>query len=1290
MNTAQRVVSSEISMRNWIRRIPWLLIPVLALSFSIAKAQQITGTLSGTAADQTDARIPGAAVTFVNDASGDRRDSKTDSSGFFSVTALPPGTYTVTIVAKGFAKWEETGVLLNQGESRTIANIHLKISSDTTAVTVISGQDAEVPVDNSEISATLNNELVDSAVLTGRDAAELMKMMPGVTFNNSGGAGSGFNSQTTGTNNGPAGNFSANGTQPYGAMALMLDGALLLDPGNAGTQIANINQDMTDSVKYLSASYGAEYAKGPAVLQAFSKSGGQKFHGEGYLYARNTAVGYANDWFNKSTQEATAAQNGGTPAQIAASNTLTAQEYYYVGGNIGGPISIPKIGFNRNRDKLFFWAGYEDMIQHPYNSPVEMNVPTAAQLSGDFSNPGVPLGVYNPATGGGAYPAAYIMPCAASGGWQGCGTTDSPWGGYGSNPPPNLKQYFDPNGAIISNMNPAANQTANAANGWNNLVYSPSLPVDRWEATGKVTYAFNDNNKIWGSYTTQIETDEHPLSIWWAPEWTIPYPGKPIGKETAHVYLANFTHVFSATATNEFVFSYAEFINDNSLQDASAVSPATLGFPNQSVFGRTQDQIPDFTGGWSSGITEISEFSFDSGQYGKNSFGKTSKAPAITDNFTKIVKTHSLKAGFYWDTSQNVQGSSSDSNGTFDVENWGASSTYNMTLDRLMGRNQAYNEQSSIPIENAQWHQWSIWGQDSWKVSPKLTVNVGLRADHEGQWYAPAGAAVWNPATYVNTANPPANTGLIWNGKGSPAGGSKVPVSGWPSQLFFYDPRVGAAYDVFGTGKTVIRGGFGTYRYQVSNGDAGNSFQLPMGSFNYSTGSSSSGFYGYSIAGNQLSNGPGSTPTTLTNIPTGLNVTGSGSTIDPDKQGDNLVPYADTWSFGVAQALPGHTVFQASYVGSGSHNQMENGGNGHIEDANAIPYGAFFTPDPKTGALNNVSPAYCGVGCTPPTGANTADWRPLSNYADIYLQTHGGWANYHSLQVAAQKQSGNLYMFTNFTFGKVLGTRDGNTNNGNGNGPVVDPFDIGKNYGPLAYDHTKTFNLSFSYKLPKPIHNNFLLGEVVNGWQISNYTTYEDGAPLQTSTGGALNAGYNELLYPAGTPNAGQPEQYFTMPDGLTTNAIGSNTWFGTSQGLALMPVLTCDPRHFVKTLVAQHFNPNCFAAPMAPTASSFGQEGQFIWPYVRNPGYFGSDLAVFKAFRITDSQRVELRISATNWLNHPNSVFGQNGNGDETLSFAGASTGAGLSTNVNTTTTGAPSTKSGYRWMQFAGKYYF
>jgi hypothetical protein len=709
------------------------------------------------------------------------------------------------------------------------------------------------------------------------------------------------------------------------------------------------------------------------------------------------------------------------------------------------------------------------------------------------------------------------------------------------------------------------------------------------------------------------------------------------------------------------------------------VNPSTVGFPAQSFFsGKTQDEIPGFTGGWSSGVTEIGEQTFDGGIYGKNTFGKTAKAPAFTDNFTKIIKTHSVKAGFYWDTQENLQSNSNGPpnpySGIFDVENWSSASTYNMTLDRLMGRNYSYTEQSTVPTPDVEWHQWSIWGQDSWKATPKLTINLGLRADHEGQWYDKLGGAqVWDQATYVNTANPPANTGIVWNGTGSPAGGSAVPVSGWGSQLFTYNPRLGAAYDVFGTGKTVVRGGFGTYRYQISENDGGNAMNGPLGVYSTTT-TAINGFYGYSIANNTVSNGPGAGTTTF-NVPKANNQTGSGNSISADKLGDNNVPYASTWSFGVAQALPGHTVAQASYVGSGSHDQYESGNN----DINQVPYGAFFQPDPKTGVIENTNPI---TG----TGQSTNDYRPMSNYADVELLTHGGYANYHSLQVAAQKQSGNLYMFTNFTFGKVLGTRDGDSSNGNGNGSLVQPFaPFSQNYGQLAYDHTKTFNLSFSYKLPKPIHNNLILGEVVNGWQLSNYTTYEDGSPLQESSGGALNAGTNQLKN-----SAGVVQQTFTMPDGLQTQSIGTNTWFGTSRGPNMMPVLTCDPRKFIKTYVSQHFNPNCFAAQMPPTASSFGQEGQFIWPYIRNPGYFGSDLAIFKAFRITDSQRAELRFSATNWLNHPNAQFGQNGNGDETLTFTGVSTGAGLSQNVNASTTGAPSTKSGYRWMQFAAKYYF
>jgi len=1273
-------------MSKWFRAIPWLVLPAMLLAFTIAHAQQLTATLSGIVTDQTDARVPGARVVVTNEATGDTRETKADTQGFFSVTALIPGTYKVTISAKSFASWEENGILLNQGDSRTVPNIHLKIGSEATAVTVISGADAEVPVDTAEVSATLNNELVDSSTLTGRNAAELVKMMPGVTFNNSGSAG-GWNGQVTGTNNGPAGSFSANGTQPYGSTAVMLDGANLIDPGNAGTQVANINQDMTDSVKFLSASYGAEYAKGPAVLQAFSKSGGQKFHGEAYLYARNSSLGFANDWYAK-----------------AQGKPLFQQDYYYMGGNIGGPVFFPH--FNHNRDKLFFWAGYEYMIQHPYcnscygGAPTEMNVPTAAQLNGDFSTASYDSHILQ------TYPGAYALPCNTDDGWQGCNSTTSPWGGYGTGPVPNVKAYFDPNGMILTNLNPKPNQTPNATNGWNNYGVTPSTPQNRWEVTGKVTYSFNDNNKLWGSYAYQTETDQHPLSVWWAPEWTIPYPSPPAAKEKAHVYLANYTHVFSATTTNEFVFSYAEFVNNVGLSNPAGSSRKALGFPSQSLFGTSKtDQIPNSTGGWNSGLTEINEFDFNSGIYGKNTFGKTSKAPAIADTFTKIVGTHSVKAGFYWDTFENLQANGSPINGNYDFETWGASSTYNITLDRMMMRPQTYSEQNSDVVPVITQHEWSLWAQDSWKATRKLTLNVGLRADHEGQWYDKIGGTqVWDQASYVNTPNPPADTGIKWHQIDS-----TIPNSGWASKLFFYNPRLGAAYDVFGTGKTVVRAGFGTYRYQVSSNDGSAAMNGPLGSFSYATGSAGvNGFYGAGIQGGLVCTSiTGGLNTNCAGtkqiaVPTGVNQVGT--TIDVDKKGDDKVPYANTYSFGIAQALPSHTVAEISYVGSMSRNQLLNGNNGHISDQNPIALGSFFTVDPKTSLYENIAPI-TPANITPAGAAANAvsgnDWRALNNYQSIWIHTHGGYANYNSLQVSAQKQSGNLFMFTNFTFGKVLGTRDGSTSNGNGNGTVINPFNLDSNYGPLAYDHTKVFNLSFSYKLPKFVHNNWALGELINGWQISNYTTFQDGSPYQSNTPN-MNMNYQQFHDSTGATH----NTAITMPMpvntyavnsktnapvlvGNTTYNIGYNTWEGTTQPEnGLQPVLVCDPRKGL--LKNQYFNPNCFAAPLPPTDSAWGQNGQTIWPYIRNPHYFGSDLAIFKAFRVNDAQRVEVRISATNWLNHPNAQFGLAGNSDNSLLFNGLSTASQLTYNTNTSTTGIPQNKVGFRWLQFAAKYYF
>jgi len=164
------------------------------------------------------------------------------------------------------------------------------------------------------------------------------------------------------------------------------------------------------------------------------------------------------------------------------------------------------------------------------------------------------------------------------------------------------------------------------------------------------------------------------------------------------------------------------------------------------------------------------------------------------------------------------------------------------------------------------------------------------------------------------------------------------------------------------------------------------------------------------------------------------------------------------------------------------------------------------------------------------------------------------------------------------------------------------------------------------------------------------------------------------------------------MPDGFQSASNGTQQFYGSTEGdLLMMPAVICDPRHLTGTKVpGQKFNPNCFSSPAAPTATTSGQEGQTVWPYIRNPSYFGSDLAIFKAFKVTESQRFEIRISATNWLNHPNAAFNLNGSlSDTKLIFSDPNTGTPV-LNSNAGLTGAPLDKSGYRWMQFAGKYYF
>jgi len=1293
---------------------------VVILLASMCFAQQLTGTLSGTVADSAGAVVPNAKITMKNEASGDIRTTVSNGSGYFSITAVQPGSYTVSIEAPGFKKWERTGVTFAQGDNHTLANIKLEVGNVSETVEIKAGADVVIP-DNAEVSTTLNTELIQDTPIVGRDAGELLKVMPGMALTNGLGQGSGFNDTTVGTNNGPVGAYSANGTQPYGAMAYMLDGANLVDPGNAGTQIANINQDMVSEVKVLMSSYSAEYAKGPVIFQAFSKSGGNQFHGEGYFYARNNIF---NSWdaYTRTQYLSDVSQYPNLKNQFF-SNLHPDSRFYYPGGNIGGPIPW----LNHGKQKVFFWGGFEYMIQHPAAAPINYNVPTTEQMGGDFSETTIDgLNSSTPVSGCGSNTT--LFSCLSSGAvWQYAyskpyglptGTTMMPTSDY------------DQNIVGIAALMPKPNITPAASNGWNNYQYVNTTPQNRWEATGKVDYSISDNTKLAVSYTRQIENDQHPIGVWWTPPWTLPYPSNVVAATTSQEIMANFTHVFSPTTTNEFVFTYARYINPSTLSNAKAVSRKALGFNVNGLFGHTADQIPNFEGPWGGAFPNFEEFSFD-GSFQPGTFGATKKDPAIYDNYTKVIGSHTLKAGFYWDTSENVQsagGLGPGDNGTYNL-GWGPNSSGNVVADFLLGRTGNYQQVSSFPTNDLKFHQWSLYAQDSFKANRQLTLNYGLRFDHVGQWYGtPQGFQVWNPGTYTqNVYGPkglitaaPNNTGLQWH-----QNTSSVPLSGMNSPLFYYEPRVGLAYDVFGTGKSVLRAGFAVFHYQVST-QVADAATGPEGSFTFTTPGTQKGYADID------SGGAGFVPPS--------SVAQNGATIYGLQPGDNKTPLTMDWNVTVSQALPWRSVLEISYVGNKSQNEWIDGGNGKVGDQNNIFPGSFFLPDPtgsNTGGSTfgkNLSPN--APACTSSTSFNNQplvcagqpnyaltfnsnDYRPLNVYQDVYLLYHGSYANYNSLQVSWQKQSGPVTFLTNYTFGKVLGIRDGQTDNGPGNGTVVDPFSIPNNYGPLAYDHTHIFNASASWNMPKFIHGNHILESAVNGWQLSTYTTYQSGATLQPNVNGNLNASYPGGLTMPTNALPDLPDLAIKMPNGLEATNVNPSTWFGSSSYNLMMPLLICNP----KNAGGGNFNPQCFGMP------AYGQQGPLNWPYMRGPAYFDSDLALFKNFQITERQKVQFRLSATNWLNHPLGQFGLAGNTDETISFANNSTAfipignsgsAGnectyaLANNpgttsvsggcmvptigipkagtaaVVTTTTGKPAFKTGSRSLLFAVKYYF
>jgi hypothetical protein len=1232
-------------------------------------AQVTTSTLTGTVTDADGAIIPSARVTIVNENNKFTRTVEANSSGVFTFASIASGDYDLKISYKGFSALQITKVHLDPGDTRTLANLKLKIGEVTQVINVEADNLNHVE-DTGERSSIITSKDLQKLTLEGRDVTELLKILPGSAIgpggNNGTNNGNGPGNVAFDSSNvqigGAAGSYAMSGS-PTNGVSITSDGANLTDPGTYSGGLQTVNGENTAEVKVQQGNFGADTANGPLVINAVGKSGGSSYHGELYAFARTYQLN-ATDSFSKEVDA-----------------PKPPDRYVYPGGQIGGPVKIPGTDFNHNKKLTFFVSGEDYAQRNTYaygsvSSAIQTAlVPTAAMRNGDLS----PTQLYNylpPGTSiclpGQTCPVnsscVQGMSCVNNTLLQNLAVV--PLSSYtgvpitcNGVPGDCLAPFLDPNIQSIYKLAPLPNlpggvtRSAGGGGGYNYL-HVNLVPNNFWQTYAKVEYSASDRQKFAAVYSAQMGNSTVPQGLGYyassQDSGGLNAPGGSVVNTHTQSASFNWTSIWSSSLTNE--LSAAAVYNDHyyTAGNINELLSSSIGFMDQGAYANDSKEFPSFQ---DYGFDGLPVSIFPDYSYGPNFIHTL--VPTLADNLTKTVKTHTVKFGFDFerpdinDYELNGNSGSNTTNGAisnyyvasifhlpggpttgyhnscftaFDNYCSASNGTSNSLANFLMGDFSGYTQGNLVPHLNL--YNWtnSFYAQDDWKLRKNFSITYGLRFEHEGRWSDAhgAGAAVWRPDLYpTDTVNNPLIPlpGFRWHGIDK-----SVPIGGFASRAFFYAPRAGFSWDVYKDGKTTFSGGWGMYRSHEGESDAENYLQTPAGvrSANVTNPNGDQGLrYSY-INGLNLNPSPTATSSTFSNANTGYYTTTSANLVALDST-DSQSPLTTNYNFTVTQQLPTNMVFSIAYVGNKSTHLLNDGANQTIFDdnINALPVGALFTPDP------NPQSKFYGVTYTAANlpglsgSAEENDWRPYREYGNLQVASHALYANYNSLQTTLSRSKGIATFSFNYTYSKAMGVRGSYFN-----GIPGDSFNMRNNYGPLSFDRTHIVNATYFFNFATWYHGNRFVRGVVDGWQVSGYTGVQSGPNLQ-ATNYVTNFGITGQIAATGNQQAYN---------------ISNITYLGTPD-VQLQPLITCNPTGGLAP--KQYINGNCFALP-----AFGGANGPFITPYIHGPAYWDSDLTVIRGVKLPDSKSLEFRIAGFNFLNNKLNTFSGKAPGETQLEF--------------------------------------